>query len=130
MTDIFDETVAMWPLGARKKFNTMRALILTSAVQANAGPIEESLKWGEPAWRPKRPKQGTTLRLCWHNKSPSTIALLVGCRTSISATMQEVYPTVFQYESNRALRLGLGDPLPVEALDHLVRLTFTYHRKP
>ncbi|KIN72956.1 hypothetical protein Z949_2138 [Sulfitobacter guttiformis KCTC 32187] len=44
--------------------------------------------------------------------------------------MQEVYPTVFQYESNRALRLGLGDPLPVEALDHLVRLTFTYHRKP
>lgn len=107
----------------------MRKLILTAAQSADAGPIEESLKWREPAWRPVRTKQGTTLRLCWQKNLPSTIALFVGCKTTLSATMQELYPTAFQYESNRGMRLDLAAPVPEQAISHLATLAFTYHRK-
>ncbi|WP_267166705.1 hypothetical protein [Sulfitobacter sp. F26169L] len=107
----------------------MRALILLAALDANVGPLEESLKWGQPAWRPKRARQGSTLRLNWQDNSPHTIVLFVDCKTNISATIHEIYPTDFEYESGRALRLTLGAPLPVQAIDHLARITFTYHLK-
>ncbi|WP_298857243.1 DUF1801 domain-containing protein [uncultured Sulfitobacter sp.] len=129
MTDAFETILATWPPEARAQFNEMRALILKAAAEADVGPIEESLKWREPAWRPKRAKQGTTLRLNWHANLPSTIALFVGCQTTLSATMKDIYPTDFIYESNRGLRLKLGEPLPEQAIDHLARLAFTYHRK-
>lgn len=107
----------------------MRALILSAAQDAEVGPIEESLKWGQPAWRPKRPRQGSTLRLSWQDNAPQTLALFVDCKTTLSATMRDIYPLEFEYESNRALRLQIGVPLPTQAIDHLARLTFTYHRK-
>lgn len=129
MADIFEHTLTAWPRDARAQFNEMRTLILNAAAAADVGRVEESLKWREPAWRPARPNQGTTLRLCWQAKFPGTIALFVGCKTTLSATMQEIYPTAFQYESNRGLRLVLGEPLPEQAIDHLARLAFTYHRK-
>ena len=129
MTDVFAQTPTQWPVEAQAQFNEMRALILNAAAEADVGPIEESLKWREPAWRPKRAKQGTTLRLNWHANLPSTIALFVGCQTTLSATMQDIYPTEFIYESNRSMRLKLGEPLPEQAIDHLARMAFTYHRK-
>jgi hypothetical protein len=129
MTDVFEQTIAVWPTEARAQFFNMRALILNAAQEADVGPIEESLKWRVPAWRPKRAKQGTTLRLNWNANLPSTIALFVGCQSSLSTTMREIYPTAFHYEANRGLRLKLGEPLPEQAIDHLARLVFTYHRK-
>ncbi len=129
MDDPFTDTLAAWPSDARAIFAEIRALILIAAKESDAGPIEESLKWGQPAWRPKRPRQGSTLRLDWQVKLPQTLALFVDCKTNLSATMQEIYPSEFQYEANRALRLTLDNPLPRQAIDHLARITFTYHRK-
>jgi hypothetical protein len=129
MTHPFDTTLASWPLEAQEQFNEMRALILTAAEEADVGTVEESLKWGQPAWRPKRPRTGSTLRLSWQDKAPQSIALFVDCKSTISSTMRGIYPHDFQYESNRGLRLHLGAPLPEQAIDHLARLTFTYHRK-
>ncbi len=129
MTDVFEQTLSTWPIEARAQFNNIRALILDAARGVDSGPVEESLKWREPAWRPKRARQGTTVRLSWSANLPNTIALFVDCKTTLSATMQEIYPTAFHYESNRGLRLKLGEPLPEQAIDHLARLAFTYHRK-
>ena len=129
MTDVFAQTLTQWPVEAQAQFYEMRALILNAAAEADVGPIEESLKWREPAWRPKRAKQGTTLRLNWHANLPSPIALFVGCQTTLCATIQDIYPTEFIYESNRGLRLKLGEPLPEKAIDHRARMAFTYHCK-
>jgi hypothetical protein len=93
------------------------------------GPLDESLKWGQPAWRPRRARQGSTLRLNWQDSAPQTLALYVDCKTTISAIMRDIYPTEFIYETNRVLRVTIGGPLPTQAIDHLARLTFTYHRK-
>ena len=130
MTDPFEQTLAHWPPAAQSRFTKLRALILNAAQDADVGPVEESLKWGQPAWRPKRPRTGSTLRLNWQENAPQSLALFVDCKTTLCATMRDIYPYDFQYESNRALRLNLSTPLPLQAIDHLARLTFTYHRKP
>jgi hypothetical protein len=129
MTTPFDSTLAPWPAPVRDQFNDMRALILKAAQEADVGPLDESLKWGQPAWRPRRARQGSTLRLNWQDSAPQTLALYVDCKTTISAIMRDIYPTEFIYETNRALRVTIGAPLPTQAIDHLARLTFTYHRK-
>jgi hypothetical protein len=129
MTTPFDSTIASWPAPARDQFNDMRALILKAAQDADVGPLDESLKWGQPAWRPRRARQGSTLRLNWQDSAPQSLTLYVDCKTTISDTMRDIYPTEFEYETNRALRVPIGAPLPIQAIDHLARLTFTYHRK-
>lgn len=129
MTDPFEQTLNAWPPEARDQFNQLRSLILNAAQDADVGEVEESLKWRQPAWRPKRPRQGSTLRLNWDEKLPQTIALFVDCKTTLSAEMFAAYPYDFEYESNRAMRLRLGAPLPEQAIRHLVKRTFTYHRK-
>lgn len=129
MTDPFAATIAPWPAHIRAQFHEIRALILAAAEDAGVGPLSESLKWGQPAWRPKRAHQGSTLRLMWQENAPEPLALFVNCKTSLAATMENIYPTEFIYENNRALRFPAGHPLPVQAIDHLARLTFAYHRK-
>jgi hypothetical protein len=129
MTNPFAATIAFWPPHIRAQFQEIRTLILAAAQGAAVGPISESLKWGQPAWRPKRARQGSTLRLMWQENTPASLALFVDCKTSLSATMEEIYPTEFIYENNRALRLPAGRPLPAQAIDHLARLTFAYQRK-
>ena len=129
MSDPFAPVVAQWPPAARSRFAEIRTLILSAAQNADAGPLAESLKWGQPAWRPTRARQGSTLRLMWQDTMPQTIALFVDCKTTLSETMRDIYPSDFQYEKNRGLRMDLTSPLPEQAIDHLARLTFTYHHK-
>ncbi len=129
MTDPFAETLRHWPDPAANAFREIRTVILDAAAQAGAGPLSESLKWGQPAWRPTRPRQGSTLRLMWQDRSPQSLALYVDCKTTLAETMREIYPTEFEYEKNRGLHLRLDSPLPMQAIEHLARLTFTYHRR-
>ncbi|MEQ6248311.1 DUF1801 domain-containing protein [Sulfitobacter sp. HNIBRBA3233] len=129
MNDPFAATTALWPEAAQDRFRHLRAVILNAAAGMDAGEIAESLKWGEPAWRPKRLRQGSTLRAAWQVNSPRTLALFVDCKTTLAATMRDIYPDVFTYENNRALRFDLDAPVPADAVDHLARLTFAYHLK-
>lgn len=130
MTDHpFEQTTHNWPQQAQDTFATLRTLILAAAKDASAGEIEESLKWRQPAWRPKAPRTGSTLRVNWSAASPLTIALFVDCKTTLAAEMFAAYPYDFQYEANRAMRLDLGAALPKAAISHLAQRTFTYHRK-
>jgi len=48
----------------------LRALILDTAAENPAiGPIEETFKWGEPAYLPSTTKSGTTIRINRYKKS-------------------------------------------------------------
>lgn len=130
MLDPFSQTTACWPMEAQTSFARIREVILDAAQNADIGPVTESLKWGQPAWRPERPRTGSTLRLNWSVDQPETIALFVDCKTTISAEMFAAYPDEFSYETNRAMRLQLGAEIPKSAIAHLAQVTFTYHRKP
>ena len=120
--------IAKWSGPAQQGLWACRAIFHDVAGTAGIGHLDESLKWGQPAWRPTRPRQGSTLRANWSEKSPQTLALFVDCKTTLAATMRDIYPSDFVYESNRALHMRLDADLPAQAIDPLARLTFTYPR--
>jgi hypothetical protein len=108
----------------------LRDLVLeTAAAHPGVGEIEESLKWGEPAYRPIRPRTGTTVRLGVSPKSPGACAIFVNCKTSLLATYRDLYPDAFTFEGDRALIVPAGEPLPADAIGHCVSLALTYHQK-
>ncbi|MFL4470881.1 hypothetical protein ACERZ8_13675 [Tateyamaria armeniaca] len=88
-------------------------------------PLDESLKWGEPAWRPR--KGGTTLRMSWKGDVEG-LGIYMDCKTDLCARMQSDFPTAFRYVAPRALFLHPDTALPKEALRHLAKMAFRYKR--
>jgi len=112
----------------RKTLLALRDIVLsTAAAHPAIGEIEECLKWGEPAYLPRRARTGATVRLGVSPKSPGACAIFVNCQTSLLGTYRELYPDAFTFEGDRALIVPAGVALPVEALAHCVSLALTYH---
>ena len=58
----FSAVFATYPADAREKLTTLRALILDVAAQTeDVGTVEDSLKWGEPAYLTTASKSGSTI---------------------------------------------------------------------
>ena len=116
------------PAPQRERLLVVRDLVFeTAAANPAIGALAESLKWGEPAYRPVRARTGTTVRLGISPGAPGACAVLVNCKTSLMATYRDLYPDQFGFEGERALVLDLGRPLPMEALSHCLSLALTYH---
>lgn len=113
----------------REALLALRALVLAAADNPAVGALEESLKWGEPAYRPIRPRTGTTVRLGVSPKSPGACAIFVNCKTTLLAAYRDLYPESFGFEGERALILDPAQPLPAQAVAHCVDLAFTYHAR-
>ena len=53
-----------FPAAVRQKLLDVREILLATAANTpGVGEIEETLKWGEPAYLTHRPKSGSTIRL-------------------------------------------------------------------
>ncbi|MFM9863692.1 MAG: DUF1801 domain-containing protein [Micropepsaceae bacterium] len=116
----------------RGKLLALRKLILdTAAKTKSVGPLVETLKWGEPAYLPKTPRVGTTVRLNAFKGSPDKVALFFLCQTNLVASFRERYADVLEFQGNRAIVLPVSKALPVKALKHCIAMALTYHlRKP
>jgi hypothetical protein len=90
------------------------------------GPVDEMLRWGQPAYRPRRTRTGTTIRIDAMKGAADGYALFVPCQTSLVAEFRELYPKRFRFEGDRALAFEAGEALPVEPLKHCIALAFTY----
>ncbi|QFT59564.1 hypothetical protein FIU94_12085 [Sulfitobacter sp. THAF37] len=123
----FLSAVQSWPLPARDALWACRAVFHATAEQTGIGPLEESLKWGQPAWRPRAPRTGSTLRMGWTPDDPDRISLFVDCKTDLAARMAEIYPDIGANDNRRQIRLDLTRPLPDQAIAHLSQMTFCYH---
>ncbi|WP_299148508.1 hypothetical protein [uncultured Tateyamaria sp.] len=119
--------IAGWPDTAQHHFGAMRALFLDVAAQADIGPLEESLKWGQPAWRPRKPRTGSTLRLDWSRAAPDRLMAYVDCKTDLADQMAARFPCAFHNDGRRSLGFDLDTDLPTDAVRQLAHLTFTYH---
>jgi len=63
------EVFAVCPPGMRRKLLALRRLIFETAAKIDGvGEIEETLKWGEPAYLMAETRSGSTVRVGW-NKS-------------------------------------------------------------
>ncbi|MDF1728146.1 MAG: hypothetical protein P1U53_10410 [Sulfitobacter sp.] len=121
------DLIATWPAPAQGMARACRALFLSRAEARDIGPLEESLKWGQPAWRPVKPRTGSTLRLMWLEAQPDRLSLYVDCKTDIAARMRSLYPDLPFNDGQRRIDLDLTKALPEQAVAHLADMTLCYH---
>jgi hypothetical protein len=118
------------PRELREPLMKLRQAILDTAAETpGVGALIETLKWREPAYLPKRPGTGTTVRINALKVSQDRYAMYVHCQTSLIATFRQHYPKHFTFEGNRAVLFRLGKQPPEAPLKHCIALALTYHRQ-
>ena len=121
-------TFATYPEFYRKKLMVLRELIFTTAVSIKeVGPLEETLKWGEPSYITSVSRSGSTIRLAWHEKFPQQYGIYFNCNTTLIETCKEIYGDLFQYGGKRSIIFQKDYMIPVEALSECIALALTYH---
>lgn len=113
----------------RARLVALREMIFAAAAGSKVGLLSESLKWGQPAYRPLRARTGTTVRLDALRGAKDKCALFVPCSTSLIASFRELYAGELAFEGNRAVVLPVDGALPKKALSHCIALALTYHAR-
>lgn len=115
-----------YPPEARDGILALRALIFDVADRTpEVGPLDESLKWGQPAYLPRRPRTGSTLRIGLHKSA--RFALFAHCQTTIISNYAQTFPAWDRIEGNRAVLFDTSEGIEPERLSHLIRHALTYH---
>jgi hypothetical protein len=117
------------PAPLRDALLGLRGLILAAAAETpGVGPLVETLKWGEPAYLPRTPRTGTTVRINAVKGALDRYAAFFHCQTTLVESFRLLYPDQFRFDGNRAVILSLGEKVPEAAFRHCVALALTYHR--
>jgi hypothetical protein len=120
---------ASYPPAIRRKLLALRSLILkTAASTPGVGALEETLKWGEPAYITKS-RSGSTIRLGWKESNPRRYAMYFNCRTNLVETFRTLFPSDFTFAGNRAIIFDDNDIPPTDALAYCIGAALTYHRR-
>ena len=123
------QAFAACPPAMRRKLLALRELIFqTAASTPGVGPLEETLKWGEPAYVTSQSKSGSTVRIAWKKARPAQVAMYFNCQTSLVQTFRTLFPTEFKFEGNRAIVFDEADAMPADALALCIAAALTYHR--
>ena len=118
-----------YPPNIRRKLLALRSLILkTAASTEGVGDLEETLKWGEPAYLTSESKIGSTIRINWKKSAPGKYAIYFNCQTSLVETFKTLFPKEFEFEGNRAIVFSESGAVPTDALALCIRAALTYHR--
>jgi hypothetical protein len=118
-----------YPPALHKKLLALRQLILdTAAATSGVGALEETLKWGEPAYVTTQSKSGSTVRID-RKKNQHRYAIYFNCNTTLVDTFRSMFPDSFHFEGNRALVFDVGDVLPKKELSFCIAMALTYHQK-
>jgi hypothetical protein len=129
-----DATVARafdaYPPAMRRKLLALRALIFKTAASIDGvGELQETLKWGEPAYVTAQSRSGSTIRIDWKKARPSQYAMYFHCQTNLVETFRTIFPHEFAFEGNRAIVFEAGAKVPADALSLCIAAALTYHRK-
>jgi hypothetical protein len=117
-----------YPKPLKAKLLALRRLIFDTAdAVEGVGPLEESLKWGQPSYLTSETKSGSTVRIDRIKSAANQYAVYFHCQTNLVETFRQLYPTELNYGGNRTIILNADDEVPEPALRHCVALALTYH---
>ena len=117
-----------YPAHVKPKMESLRKLILETARNTDgAGEIEETIKWGEPAYLASQTKSGTTIRIDWKPKLPDRIGMYVSCNTNLVASFRALFPGELEFEGKRGILIPLDKNLPEEQLKICIKMAMRYH---
>jgi hypothetical protein len=116
-----------YPKPLKARLLALRRLIFdTARTVEGVGPLQETLKWGQPSYLTAQTKSGSTIRID-RMKSANQYAIYFHCQTNLVETFRELYPAELSYGGNRSIILNADDAVPEPALRHCVALALTYH---
>jgi hypothetical protein len=118
-----------YPAPLRRKLMRLRQLILDTAARLEGvGRLEETLRWGEPAYVTTT-GSGSTIRIDRRRRNPKQYAVYFHCRTSLVDTFRTAFPDTFTFEGNRAIVFDECDRVPTRELALCIEAALIYHRK-
>ena len=118
---------AQYPERVRARLLVLRELIFeTAALNDSVGPIEETLRWGEPAYLTTQSGSGSMIRLNRLNPRNGGYAMYFHCQTDLVATFRGIHADVLRYDGNRAIVFREDEPLLVAELRQCIELALTY----
>ena len=116
-----------YPPKVRAKLMDLRELVFGVAEATDGvGPLDETLKWGQPSYLTGATGSGSTIRLD-RLKKDAGYALYFHCQSGLVDQFRDLYGDVFRYEGKRALLFDPAERLPVKALRHCIGLALTHH---
>ena len=128
------DAFAAYPPAPRRRLRELRALLYATAAETHGvGALEETLRWGEPAYLTRG--SGTTVRLHWQPRLESQCGqcgqcgMYVPCQTSLVAEFRAHYGDALSYEGKRAVLLPVTDAYDRDAVAHCMALALTYHQR-
>jgi Domain of unknown function (DU1801) len=117
-----------YPAPMRAKLLILRELIFsTAASTAGVGDLEETLKWGEPAYATTKSKSGSPVRIAYKAARPTQYAMYFICHTNLVETFKTMFPNDFKFEGNRAIVFEASDRVPTQELAWCITAALTYH---
>jgi hypothetical protein len=123
------QTFKTYPPAIRRQLMAVRRLIFDTAASLPAvGPLEETLKWGEPAYLTSQSKSGSTVRMAWNKSRPTQFAVYFNCQTTLVERFRTLFPNDFTFEGNRAILFEESDAVPLDVLALCIAAALTYHR--
>lgn len=123
------EVFKNYPPNIRRSLKTLRELIFDLAAELNAGKLEETLKWGQPAYLTVESKSGTTIRIDRVKSNPTQFAIYVHCQTDLIDRFRKLYPDKLKFEGTRAIVFDENDEIPMDEVSEFISAALTYHRK-
>ncbi len=109
----------------RKKALAFRKEVLACAAKhQEIGPLQETLKWGEPSYLPAKNNIGSTIRIS-PRRETGEIALFFICTSGLLDEFRDIYPTTFDYHGNRAVTLKGAIAEARAELHHIIALALT-----
>jgi len=124
LNSIVENKIKLYPDPVQTKFQQLRSMLIDVAEENQVESIEETLKWGEPAYLAKG---GSTIRIDWKPKAPDSMFVFFDCKTILVETFKEVFFDIFTFQGNRAIILRLDKPLP-EELQTCFLMALKYHK--
>lgn len=117
-----------YPPKIRRKLLAIRKMVFnTAATTQGVGELQETLKWGEPAYIPSKSGSGSTIRLAWKRSRPTEFAVYFNCHTSLVDTFRTLFPYGLRFEGNRAIVFSESDAVHNGTLSVCIAAALTYH---
>lgn len=119
-----------YPPSMRKKMLALRTLIFdVAAATEGVGKLQETLKWGEPAYVTAETKSGTTIRIDSKPANPTQYAIYFHCQTNLVETFRKKFAGQLQFDGNRAIILDEEEEAPLDKLAWCIEAALMYHRR-
>ena len=117
-----------YPPELRRRLMLLRRLIFDTAARTpGVGEIEETLKWGEPAYLTSATGAGSTIRIDRKKANDRQYAMYFHCRTGLVDMFRALFPGRFTFEGNRAIVFEADEDVPVRELQLCIEASLTYH---